>query len=120
MKRPAKLSSIKVDHINRIGEWGRLEPWSRAPKIDIFRQISQKQINWCLRASKGGCPTKAPESISFTNLWVGCAPAWGIPVTRRWRKCVKIANLYRLPGAGVAESHVHDVSITKEAPNYRS
>ena len=26
----------------------------------------------------------------------------------------------RMTGAGVVESHVHDVAITKEAPNYRS
>jgi IMP dehydrogenase len=26
----------------------------------------------------------------------------------------------QITGAGVAESHVHDVTITKEAPNYRS
>ncbi len=25
----------------------------------------------------------------------------------------------RITGAGIRESHVHDVSITKEAPNYR-
>jgi IMP dehydrogenase len=25
----------------------------------------------------------------------------------------------RITSAGVRESHVHDVSITKEAPNYR-
>jgi IMP dehydrogenase len=25
----------------------------------------------------------------------------------------------RITNAGVRESHVHDVSITKEAPNYR-
>jgi IMP dehydrogenase len=25
----------------------------------------------------------------------------------------------RVTGAGVTESHVHDVTITKEAPNYR-
>ena len=25
----------------------------------------------------------------------------------------------KITGAGVLESHVHDVSITKEAPNYR-
>ena len=25
----------------------------------------------------------------------------------------------RITGAGVRESHVHDVSITKDAPNYR-
>jgi IMP dehydrogenase len=26
----------------------------------------------------------------------------------------------RISGAGIQESHVHDVQITKEAPNYRS
>jgi IMP dehydrogenase len=26
----------------------------------------------------------------------------------------------KITGAGMAESHVHDVSITKEAPNYRA
>jgi IMP dehydrogenase len=26
----------------------------------------------------------------------------------------------RITGAGRRESHVHDVTITKEAPNYRS
>jgi IMP dehydrogenase len=30
------------------------------------------------------------------------------------------ARLIRITQAGVRESHVHDVAITKEAPNYRS
>jgi IMP dehydrogenase len=30
------------------------------------------------------------------------------------------AKLIRITAAGVRESHVHDVAITKEAPNYRS
>jgi IMP dehydrogenase len=29
-------------------------------------------------------------------------------------------NFVRITGAGMTESHVHDVTITKEAPNYRS
>jgi IMP dehydrogenase len=29
------------------------------------------------------------------------------------------AKLIRITPAGVRESHVHDVTITKEAPNYR-
>ena len=29
------------------------------------------------------------------------------------------AQLVRITAAGAAESHVHDVIITKEAPNYR-
>jgi IMP dehydrogenase len=30
------------------------------------------------------------------------------------------ARLIRITAAGVRESHVHDVAITKESPNYRS
>jgi IMP dehydrogenase len=30
------------------------------------------------------------------------------------------AKLIRVTAAGFRESHVHDVAITKEAPNYRS
>jgi IMP dehydrogenase len=29
------------------------------------------------------------------------------------------ARFVRITGAGMRESHVHDVAITKEAPNYR-
>ncbi len=29
------------------------------------------------------------------------------------------AKFLRITGAGLAESHVHDVTITREAPNYR-
>ena len=28
-------------------------------------------------------------------------------------------NFLRITGAGLAESHVHDVTITRESPNYR-
>ena len=31
----------------------------------------------------------------------------------------KRAQLIRITAAGARESHVHDVTITKEAPNYR-
>ncbi|MEK7801210.1 MAG: IMP dehydrogenase, partial [Pseudomonadota bacterium] len=30
------------------------------------------------------------------------------------------AEFIRMTGAGYSESHVHDVTITREAPNYRS
>ena len=36
-----------------------------------------------------------------------------IPTMRTKPKFVKVTQ------AGVSESHVHDVSVTKEAPNYR-
>ena len=30
------------------------------------------------------------------------------------------ARFIRISGAGLKESHVHDVTITREAPNYRA
>jgi IMP dehydrogenase len=32
---------------------------------------------------------------------------------------MKRARFVRISGAGLRESHPHDVTITKEAPNYR-
>jgi IMP dehydrogenase len=32
---------------------------------------------------------------------------------------MKHARFVRITGAGLRESHPHDVTITKEAPNYR-
>ena len=32
---------------------------------------------------------------------------------------MKDAQFIRITGAGLRESHPHDVTITKEAPNYR-
>jgi IMP dehydrogenase len=32
----------------------------------------------------------------------------------------KKATFVRITGAGLRESHPHDVTITKEAPNYRT
>ncbi len=57
----------------------------------------------------------------------GGAPAGGRPAGRHglYRQRGSIADLQRntrfqqITGAGLRESHVHDVAITREAPNYR-
>ena len=35
-------------------------------------------------------------------------------------EALKEAQFVRITGAGLRESHPHDVTITKEAPNYRT
>ena len=76
--------------------------------------------SWCPRASRGACPTS------------GTLVAVDLPADRRAQGR---HGLHRLPhhrgaadarrascdrdGQGLRESHVHDVIITKEAPNYR-
>jgi len=51
--------------------------------------------------------------------------AGGLRAAMGYTGCNDIATMrtrpkfVRMTGAGIRESHVHDVSITKEAPNYR-
>ena len=50
----------------------------------------------------------------------------GIRASMGYTGCASIEEMrvkpqfVRMTGAGIKESHVHDVTITKEAPNYRS
>jgi IMP dehydrogenase len=39
--------------------------------------------------------------------------------TRSVQELRTVTQFVRITGAGMRESHVHDVQITKEAPNYR-
>ena len=48
-----------------------------------------------------------------------CARAWATAAPPRIRELQTRARFVRISSAGLKESHVHDVIITKEAPNYR-
>ena len=39
--------------------------------------------------------------------------------TTEYPSATAVARFVRISAAGLQESHVHDVIITKEAPNYR-
>ena len=62
------------------------------------------------RGALGGIIHQLAGGLRATMGYVGCAT---IEEMRTQPKFVKIT------GAGQRESHVHDVQITKEAPNYR-
>jgi IMP dehydrogenase len=68
---------------------------------------------------EGRVPCKGPLSGIVHQMVGGLRAAMG------YTGCASIAEMRSRPsfvkvsGAGVKESHVHDVSITKEAPNYR-
>ena len=61
-----------------------------------------------------------PASRSSTSWSAACAPRWA---TRGCRDidgaCAPSRSSCASPAPAVRESHVHDVTITKEAPNYR-
>ncbi len=68
---------------------------------------------------EGRVPYKGSLRESIYQLVGGLRAAMGYSAARRSPRCTRSARFVRIPSAGLRESHVHDVIITKEAPNYR-
>ena len=69
---------------------------------------------------EGRVPYKGPLAAIIGQLVGGLRASLGYTGCRNLDEFREKARFVRLTGAGMRESHVHDVSITKEAPNYRA
>ena len=81
--------------------------------------------------TSGGAEKLVPEGIEGRVPYKGAMSAiihqlmGGLRASMGYTGCATISEMrtkpefVRITGAGMAESHVHDVQITKEAPNYR-
>lgn len=68
---------------------------------------------------EGRVPYKGPLSSSIHQLVGGLRSGMGYCGCRTLDEMRKNARFIQITNAGLRESHVHDVIITKEAPNYR-
>jgi IMP dehydrogenase len=68
---------------------------------------------------EGRVPYKGSLVAIVHQLAGGLRAAMGYTGSGSIEQMRAVPNFVRITGAGVRESHVHDVSITKEAPNYR-
>ncbi|CUH82283.1 Inosine-5'-monophosphate dehydrogenase [Tritonibacter multivorans] len=68
---------------------------------------------------EGQVPYKGPAGTVLHQLVGGLRAAMGYTGNGTVEEMRKNSNFVRITGAGLKESHVHDVQITREAPNYR-
>lgn len=68
---------------------------------------------------EGRVPYKGPLSAIILQLMGGLRSSMGYVGCANIEAMRTKPQFVRVTGAGMAESHVHDVTITKEAPNYR-
>ncbi|MEM9736913.1 MAG: IMP dehydrogenase, partial [Pseudomonadota bacterium] len=68
---------------------------------------------------EGQVPYKGPTSTVIHQLVGGLRAAMGYTGHATIQAMRSGANFVKITGAGLKESHVHDVQITREAPNYR-
>jgi IMP dehydrogenase len=69
---------------------------------------------------EGQVPYKGPARDVLHQLVGGVKAAMGYTGAATLPELREKARFVRITGAGLSESHVHDVTITREAPNYPS
>ena len=68
---------------------------------------------------EGQVPYKGPATTVIHQLIGGLRAAMGYTGCETVQNMRKNCSFVRITGAGLKESHVHDVQITRESPNYR-
>ncbi len=68
---------------------------------------------------EGMVPHKGPIGDTIHQLVGGIKSSMGYCGAKNIYKFKELAEFVRITGAGVKESHPHDINITKESPNYR-
>jgi len=69
---------------------------------------------------EGRVPYKGPISTVVHQMVGGLRASMGYTGAKTVQEMKDNAEFIRMTGAGFKESHVHDVTITREAPNYRT
>ena len=99
-----------------MGSIGAMKEGSRDRYFQEFEGNSQKLVP---EGIEGMVPYKGPLSAMVQQLVGGLRAGMGYCGTPSIKELAARARFVRISSAGLKESHVHDVYITKEAPNYR-
>ncbi|MFT5609689.1 MAG: IMP dehydrogenase [Polaribacter sp.] len=100
-----------------MGSIGAMEQGSKDRYFQADESESHKLVP---EGIEGRVPYKGPAINIIHQLMGGLRSSMGYTGNANMAEMRKNCKFVQITSAGVAESHVHDVTITKEAPNYRS
>ncbi|WCT75221.1 IMP dehydrogenase [Sphingomonas naphthae] len=99
---------------------GSVGAMSRGSADRYFQQEIKDQLKLVPEGIEGQVAYKGPAKDVIHQLVGGIKAAMGYVGAPTIPELQKRARFVRITNAGLRESHVHDVSITREAPNYPS
>lgn len=94
---------------------GSIAAMEKGSKDRYFQEEAKKLVP---EGIEGRLPYKGPLSDTIHQLLGGVRAGMGYCGTGTLEELRENAQFIRMTGAGLRESHPHDVQITKEAPNY--
>ncbi|MBL4672592.1 MAG: IMP dehydrogenase [Arenicella sp.] len=100
-----------------MGSIGAMEQGSKDRYFQSDESETEKLVP---EGIEGRVPYKGPAINIIHQLMGGLRSSMGYTGNANLAEMRENCEFVQITSAGVAESHVHDVTITKEAPNYRS
>ena len=97
---------------------GSVGAMARGSADRYFQQDIKDQMKLVPEGIEGQVPFKGPAKDVIHQLVGGVKAAIGYTGSRSLPDLVARAQFVRITNAGLRESLVHDVTITREAPNY--
>ena len=97
---------------------GSIGAMARGSADRYFQQEVTSTLKLVPEGVEGRVPHKGPAGNIVHQLIGGLRAAMGYTGNRTIREMQKNCTFVRITPSGLRESHVHDVAITREAPNY--
>ena len=99
---------------------GSLGAMARGSADRYFQQEVADSLKLVPEGVEGRVPYKGPVGNVIHQLVGGLRSAMGYTGNPTVRDMQTQCRFLRITNAGLRESHVHDVAVTREAPNYRN
>src|SRR5690348_12001441 len=99
---------------------GSVGAMARGSADRYFQQDIKDHLKLVPEGVEGQVPYKGPVANAVHQLVGGLRAAMGYVGAKTITELHEKAQFVRISGAGLRESHVHDVLITRESPNYPS
>jgi IMP dehydrogenase len=97
---------------------GSIEAMKSGSKDRYGQDDVESELKLVPEGIEGRVPYKGPISSSVYQLLGGLRSGMGYVGCRTLKELKEKSRFTKITSAGLRESHVHDVIITKEAPNY--
>ncbi len=98
---------------------GSLEAMKEGSKDRYMQGEVESETKLVPEGIEGRVPYRGALSFCIHQLIGGLRAGMGYMGAKNLKELQKKARFIRITSSGLKESHVHDVIITKEAPNYR-
>ena len=99
---------------------GSLAAMEKGSSDRYFQQDVQDKLKFVPEGVEGRVPFKGASAEVIFQLVGGLRAAMGYTGNINIKKMQSNCKFQKITTAGVKESHIHDIAVTKEAPNYKT